>query len=83
MPRRMSLLAKLTVRHLKILSRLGIYMYLYENEVFRVSVRNLTERVPDSFQLAVPKPVPYPNRFTPSGKSCSIVSRTPFFTKWQ
>ena len=40
-------------------------MYLYKNEVFRVSVRNLTERVPDSFQLAVPKPVPYPNRFTP------------------
>ena len=43
-------------------------MYLYKNEIFRVSVRNLTERVPDSFQLAVPKPVPYPNRFTPSQK---------------
>ena len=35
-----------------------VYMYLYKNEIFRVSGRNLTERVPDSFQLAVPKPVP-------------------------
>ena len=41
-------------------------MYLYEDKVFRVSVQNLTEQVPDSFQLAAPKPVPYPNRFTPS-----------------
>ena len=54
------------VRHLKILSRLGVHMYLYENEIFRVSVRNSTEQVPDSFQLAVPKPVPYLNSFTPT-----------------
>ena len=41
-----------------------MYMYFF----IRVSFRNLTKRVPDSFQLAVPKPVPYPNRFTPTKK---------------